>query len=118
MISFPVGIATTMAVALHEIPQEIGDYGVLLRGGFSRGKALLLNFASAFTAACCERICIVVRIILANSAYFFPIAVGGFIYIAGSDLIPELHKELELPGRLCSLCFSGRNRRYGSSFAY
>src|SRR3989344_3976870 len=50
LVSIPAGVATTLAVALHEIPQEIGDFGVLIHGGFSKGKALMLNFLSAITA--------------------------------------------------------------------
>lgn len=94
IVSIPLGIATTLAVGLHEIPQEIGDFGVLVHGGFSRTKALFVNFLSALTAI------IGVIISLVASSYFenietiiIPIAIGGFIYIAGSDLIPELHKE-------------------------
>ena len=44
LVSIPVGVATTIAVVMHEIPQEIGDFGVLLHGGFSKGKAIFLNF--------------------------------------------------------------------------
>src|SRR3989338_6544902 len=84
----------TIAVLLHEIPQERGDFGVLLHGGFSKGKALLMNFASALTAV----LGAVVTLLLAGTvesitSIIVPIAIGGFLYIAGSDLIPELHKE-------------------------
>jgi len=94
LVSVPAGIATTIAVLLHEIPQEIGDFGVLLHGGFSKGKALLMNFASALTAV----LGAVVTLLLAGTvesitSIIVPIAIGGFLYIAGSDLIPELHKE-------------------------
>ena len=92
-ISLPVGIATTLAVVLHEIPQEIGDFGVLLHAGFSRGKALLLNFGSALLAV----LGAIVTLIVGGNVpgvekVLVPIAAGGFIYIAASDLIPELHK--------------------------
>lgn len=88
-----LGIATTVAVAAHEIPQEIGDFGVLVYGGFSRLKALSYNLLTALTA-----------ITGAVTAYFsferieglkyilIPFTAGGFIYIALVDLIPELHK--------------------------
>ena len=93
IVSLPIGIATTLAVIFHEIPQEIGDFGVLLHGGFSKGKALLMNFLTALTAV----VGVVVGLILKNAeniqAFLIPFAIGGFIYIAGSDLIPELHKE-------------------------
>jgi len=96
LVSFPAGVATTLAVLLHEIPQEIGDFGVLVHGGFSKGKALLLNFLSALTAV----LGVIVALALSGtiesiSLILVPIAAGGFIYIAGSDLIPELHKHSE-----------------------
>ncbi len=94
LVSLPAGIATTLAVVLHEIPQEIGDFGVLLHGGFSKGKALFLNFVSALFAV----IGAIIGLLLAGAVenielILVPIAAGGFLYIAGSDLIPELHKE-------------------------
>ena len=97
VISIPAGLATTLAVALHEIPQEIGDYGVLLYSGFSRSKALVLNFISALAAVLGAVLALWATIVVEQIEMFLvPIAVGGFIYIAGSDLIPELHKETRL----------------------
>jgi zinc and cadmium transporter len=92
-VSLPVGIATTLAVIIHEIPQEIGDFGVLLYSGFSKRKALIFNFLSALTAL----IGAIVGILFSQHSQSFsliviPIAAGGFLYIAGSDLIPEMHK--------------------------
>ena len=93
MINIPVGIATTLAVALHEIPQEIGDFGVLLQGGFSRAKALTFNFLSALTAFVGLIVAFSLGKYIENVELFIvPITIGGFIYIAGSDLIPELHR--------------------------
>lgn len=94
LASIPIGIATTIAVILHEIPQEIGDFGVLLHAGFTKTKALLLNFASAILAI----LGAIITLLLTNKItslqkFLIPITIGGFIYIAGSDLIPELHKE-------------------------
>jgi len=91
VVSPSVGIITTIAVALHEIPQEIGDFGVLVYGGFKRGKALLFNFLSAAIAIVGG----VVGFFLAGRiedlmVYLLPIAAGGFIYIAASDLVPEI----------------------------
>ncbi len=95
LVSIPVGIATTIAVILHEIPQEIGDFGVLIHGGFSKRKALWLNFATALTAVIGAFLALVLNESIAGlQAWLVPIAAGGFIYIAGSDLIPELHKEV------------------------
>ncbi len=97
VISIPVGLATTLAVALHEIPQEIGDFGVLLYGGFSRSKALALNFISALAAVLGAVLALWATTFVEHIEMFLvPVAVGGFIYIAGSDLIPELHKETRL----------------------
>lgn len=94
MVSVPLGIATTLAVIIHEIPQEIGDFGVLIYAGFTRAKALLFNLASASIAI----IGAIAALFLAGnieglSLLVLAIAGGGFIYIAGSDLIPELHKD-------------------------
>jgi len=94
IISFPMGLVTVLAVALHEIPQEIGDYGILVHGGFNKVKALFLNFASA--------IVIIPGGILGFFLYerigeqiifLLPFAAGNFIYIAASDLIPEIKQE-------------------------
>jgi zinc and cadmium transporter len=96
LVSIPVGIATTLAVLLHEIPQEIGDFGVLLHAGFSKRKALLLNFYSALAAVIGAGVGLLVSgAIEGFERIFVPIAAGGFVYIAGSDLIPELHKHSE-----------------------
>jgi len=94
LISIPVGIATTVAVILHEIPQEVGDFAVLLHSGYSKVRALWLNFLSALMAIAG----LVVSLILSADfvVWFLPIAAGGFIYIAVADLIPELHKTKEI----------------------
>jgi len=93
LVSIPVGIATTIAVILHEIPQEIGDFSVLIHAGFSKGRALFMNFLTAITAI----LGALAGLWLAGEVegvtfILIPVAAGGFIYIAGSDLIPELHK--------------------------
>lgn len=93
LASFPIGLATTAAVILHEIPQEIGDFAILIHAGFRRGQALLFNLLSAslaivgavVTLFLGERIGVTATVLL-------PIAAGGFLYLAGSDLVPELHK--------------------------
>jgi zinc and cadmium transporter len=97
LVSVPVGIATTLAVVFHEIPQEIGDFGVLLHGGFSRNRALLLNFLSAVTAVIGALVAVYIGSYVANSVNVLAaFAAGGFIYIAGVDLIPELHKKFTI----------------------
>ena len=108
MLNFEAGIATTMAVVLHEIPQEIGDFGVLLHGGFSKGKALLLNFASALMAVLGAVIALSLGGLVENvEIIIVPLTVGGVIYIAGSDLIPELHKNSQsiMKGIIQTLAF-------------
>lgn len=94
LVSVPVGIATTVAVILHEIPQEIGDFGVLVHGGFSVKKAVLLNFATALAAVLGAIVVLALGGRATNmAAFLIPFAAGNFIYIASTDLIPELHKE-------------------------
>jgi len=93
-LDFTVGLAATTAVVFHELPQEIGDFGVLVYGGFSKKRALFFNFLSALTA--------IVGALLSN---FFSVnisnfvgslvafAAGGFIYLGASELIPEMQRE-------------------------
>jgi len=93
LISIPVGLATTLAVVFHEIPQEIGDFGVLVHSGLSRKKALMYNFGVALTAFLGAVIALAAASFVENIEFFAaPFAAGLFIYIAGTDLIPELHK--------------------------
>jgi len=97
MTSFSLGIVTSLAVVFHEIPQEIGDFGVLVYGGFSKVKALLFNFASALTAILGAVLTLILGFKLTGIIpLIIPFTAGGFLYIAGSDLIPELHKETNL----------------------
>ena len=97
MVSFPLGVVTSLAVVFHEIPQEIGDFGVLVYGGFSKVKALLFNFASALTAILGVVLTLILGFKLTGIIpLIIPFTAGGFLYIAGSDLIPELHKETNL----------------------
>lgn len=87
-----LGITATLAVAAHEIPQEIADYGILLSSGFSRSRALLLNFASGLFAVLGALVCFCFEgLVEAHLAWFMAATAGMFIYIAASDLIPELH---------------------------
>jgi zinc and cadmium transporter len=94
MVSIPIGITTTLAVVLHEIPQEIGDFGILVYGKLPVKKALTYNFLSALTAVVGAVLSILIGTHATNYSYYLlPITAGGFIYIAGSDLIPELQHE-------------------------
>lgn len=94
MASPEIGIATTLAVILHEIPQEISDFGILIHAGFTAKKAILLNFYAALAAVLGN----VITLMLGTSfemlaVYVLPVAAGGFIYLAGTDLMPELNKD-------------------------
>lgn len=93
LVNVPVGIATTIAVIFHEIPQEIGDFGSLVYGGFSKKKALIYNFLSALTAVLGAITVLVLSSRVSGIEVFLvPFAAGGFIYIAAADIIPELHR--------------------------
>jgi zinc and cadmium transporter len=103
LASIPVGIATTIAILAHELPQQLGIFGVLVQGGFKRDKAILYSFGAQSTV-----------IIGAIAGYFLsgvvgefvpllvPFAAGNFIYIAASDLIPEMHRS-EGAGKFVSI---------------
>ncbi len=104
LLSVPVGIATTIAVILHEIPQEMGDFGVLLHSGMKPGRALVFNFLSALTAVIGA--CLVLAFGVGEGSIesaIIPITIGGFLYIANTDLIPELHKEVAIKKSLIQL---------------
>jgi len=94
LVSIPLGVATTLAVVFHEIPQEIGDFGVLVYGGFNKSRAIFFNFSTALTAVLGAIVVLALGFIIQDFVPFLiPFAAGNFIYIAGSDLIPELRKE-------------------------
>ena len=94
LVSIPIGLSTTLAVIFHEIPQELGDFGVLIHGGFSKKKAVWFNFLTALTAIIGAVIAFVAGTTLGGFIpLVIPFAAGNFIYIAGSDLIPELRKD-------------------------
>lgn len=93
MVSVPLGVTTAIAVATHEIPQEVGDFAILLGAGYSRLRALWLNVLSGLSA--------VAGVLLAGLAiehvplvlpFFLPVAAASFLYVAMSDLIPSLHR--------------------------
>jgi len=97
MVSLPLGITTTLAVILHEIPQEIGDFGVLVYGGLSTKKALALNFLTASISIAGALISLCVGPLIGDYAVtLLPITAGGFLYIAGSDLVPELQQDCDV----------------------
>lgn len=97
LISIEIGIATTIAIILHEIPQEISDFGLLLHAGFTKTKAIIVNFITALFAIVGVGVAFLIG---ENSEIFVPamlaFAAGGFLYIAGSDLVPEFQKTSDL----------------------
>lgn len=96
LVSVPLGIATAIAVFFHELPQEMGDIGALLYLGFTRKKAIIFNIIS-------EAVGVLGAVLVYflgtrfgfNPAILLAIAAGGFIYIAGADLLPEAHRGLD-----------------------
>lgn len=106
VVDIKLGFVTTLAVIAHEIPQEFGDFGVMIYGGFSKVKALTYNFLSALTAI----IGAVIGFFLSSIAdkgvlFLIPLTAGGFIYIASCDLIPELRKEVDIKKSLLYFVF-------------
>ncbi len=104
LVSIPLGMAATLAILFHEIPQEIADFGVLLHSGFSKAKAILFNLLSASLAL----VGVIIGLTLGQSienftVYILPVAAAGFLYIATADLIPELHKETKTSKSLIQL---------------
>jgi len=103
LIDVKLGIATTLAIAIHEIPQEIGDFGVLIHAGFEKKKALIVNYLVALTVVLGGVVGYFVSFALHDIIpYLLPFAAGGFIYIAASDLMPELRKEADLKRSISS----------------
>lgn len=87
-----LGLATTLAILVHEIPQEIGDVGALIQGGYAPRRALVLNFFCALTVIAGALATLVAGYWMEGLLpYLLPIAAGGFIYIAAADFIPTLH---------------------------
>lgn len=93
LVSVPLGIATSLAVIFHEIPQEIGNFAVLIHGGWSTKKALFYNFLSALSAVAGAVIVLVLFRVVEVPVWLIAVAASSFIYIALSDLVPEIQKE-------------------------
>ena len=95
--STALGVVATIAIIAHEIPQEIGDFAILIYGGFSKAKALIYNFLTALTAVVGALVAFFYSSLMQNSStYITAFAAGGFIYIASTDLMPEIQKEKNL----------------------
>jgi zinc and cadmium transporter len=102
--SVELGLTTTIAIAAHEIPQEIGDFGVLIYGGFKKKKAIILNFVVALTIVLGGIIgYLISKSVESAVAFLLPFAAGGFIYIAATDLVPEIKKELDFKKYMATL---------------
>jgi len=93
LTNFSLGITTTLAIIFHEIPQEIGDFGVLVYAGLSQKKAIFLNLLTALTAVLGAVLPFVLKLNFGQLNIFLPIISGGFIYIAGSDLVPLIKNQ-------------------------
>jgi zinc and cadmium transporter len=93
LIDIRLGIMAWLAAAAHEIPQELGDFGVLIHGGWSKRKALLFNVASALTFLLGGLLAYAVSFNI-NVAFLIPFAAGNFLYIGASDLVPEVNKHV------------------------
>lgn len=108
LVSVPVGIATTIAVAAHEIPQEVGDFGIFLHAGYSRARAIKMNLLSASTALLGA---VIGYFALHEVGHVIPyvmaFAAASFLHIALSDLGPELHRENAHPLRHAALMTLG-----------
>ena len=98
LVSPELGLATTLAVALHEIPQELGDFAILVHAGLKPKRALALNFLSGLAALAGGAVTLMLTSVDNLERFLLPFSAGAFIYIASTDLFPELHKEPE-PGK-------------------
>ncbi|MBI2212062.1 MAG: ZIP family metal transporter [Acidobacteria bacterium] len=109
LVSIPLGVATTIAVSMHEIPQEIGDFGLLLHRGLDRRRVVIYNVLSAFATVVAAVVTYLVGTrVLQLLPIFLAVTAGFFIYIAASDLIPELHRRRQgASGRLDPLVLLG-----------
>lgn len=105
LTSFSLGIATFLAIIFHEIPQELGDFGVFVYAGIKIKRALFLNFLSALAAVLGGIIGFYLQSLLNFQGYVLSFTAGGFLYIAASDLIPEIKKELKIKKSLMNFFF-------------
>jgi len=106
MSNYALGITATIAIIFHEIPQEIGDYAILINGGFTRMKALAANLASALLSVVGA---LLTFYYLKDAPQLIPyligLASGGFVYIAAADLVPEIHKIIDVKESLIHFTF-------------
>jgi zinc and cadmium transporter len=93
LISIPLGISATIAIIFHELPQEIGDFAILIFGGFSKKRALIFNFLTAITSFLGLTIAFFLINIDGFGGLLISLSAGGFIYLSASELLPEIRKE-------------------------
>ena len=105
VVNIDFGIITTVLIISHELPQELGDFAILVHGGFDKKKALFFNFLSQVVSVIGGVVGFFLVGITNFSVFILPFAAGGFIYIATSDLIPELHKQSDLKKSVLSVIF-------------
>jgi zinc and cadmium transporter len=91
IVAVPLGVTTWIVAAAHEVPQELGKYGVLLHGGWSKGRALLVSVASSLTFLVGGLFAYAASVQV-DVSFLVPFAAGNFLYIAASDLVPEVNK--------------------------
>ena len=92
LVDLRLGLSTWLAAAAHEIPQELGDFGVLVHGGWPKGRALAFNVASALTFLVGSVIAYLASFEI-DVTFLLPFAAGNFVYIAASDLVPEVNRD-------------------------
>ena len=93
LVSIPLGIATIIAIVAHELPQQLGIFGVLVKGGFERNKAIVYSFLAQSTIILGALVGYMLSgMVDGITVFLVPFAAGNFIYIAAADLIPEMHK--------------------------
>jgi len=105
LVSIPFGIVTSLLIIGHEIPQELGDFGVLIYGGLKKSRALLYLLLVQLTAVIGGVVGFLLADVEGLTSFLLPFTAGGFFYIAASDLIPELHKETNLKKSMVSFAF-------------
>jgi zinc and cadmium transporter len=96
LIDVRLGLTAWLAAAAHEVPQELGDFGVLIHGGWRRGSALLFNFLSGATFLLGGLVTYAASTAI-DVGFLVPFAAGNFLYIAASDLVPEVNKHRSVP---------------------
>jgi zinc and cadmium transporter len=108
LTTIPLGITTALAVAAHEIPQEVGDVAILLRAGYSRGRAFTLNLLAATGGVLgAAAMVLASRIVPQALPYVLAFAAGNFLYVAMADLIPGLHRDAGASGGLRQMLLIG-----------